>query len=172
LSSLVAGTKYRGEFEERLQAIVKEVTNPKSPPTILFFDEIHNIVGAGSAEGGMDAANMLKPALARGELQIIGATTIAEYRKYIEKDAALERRLQPVMVKEPTVEQTRAILEAVKGNYEKHHGVRITPVALDAAAALAERYINDRFLPDKALDLLDEAGAVAHLDSVLGEEDA
>jgi ATP-dependent Clp protease ATP-binding subunit ClpC len=164
LAALVAGTKYRGEFEERLQAIVKEVTDPKSPPTILFLDEIHNLVGAGAAEGGMDAANLLKPALARGEMQIIGATTITEYRKYVEKDAALERRLQPVMVKEPSVPETVDILKAVYPNYERHHGVKYTPEALEAAAVLSDRYITDRFLPDKALDLLDEAGAIAHLE--------
>jgi len=147
------------------------VTDPKSPPTILFMDEIHNIVGAGSAEGGMDASNMLKPALARGQLQIIGATTIMEYRKYIEKDAALERRLQPVMVKEPTVDQTISILEAVKSNYERHHGVKYTEGALEAAASLSERYVNDRFLPDKALDLLDEAGALCHLDNCFDAPD-
>lgn len=165
LSTLVAGTKYRGEFEERLQAIVKEVTDPKAPPTILFIDEIHNLVGAGSAEGGMDAANMLKPALARGEMQIIGATTIMEYRKYIEKDAALERRLQPVTVKEPSVPDTLSILKAVQSYYERHHGVKYTLDALEAMAALSDRYVTDRFLPDKALDLMDEAGAVAHLES-------
>jgi len=165
LAQLVAGTKYRGEFEERLQAVIEEVTNPKSLPTILFLDEIHNIVGAGSAEGGMDASNMLKPALARGQLQIIGATTIMEYRKYIEKDAALERRLQPVTVKEPDTDQTVSILEAVQSNYERHHNVKYTPEALFAAAELSERYVNDRFLPDKALDLLDEAGALVQLES-------
>jgi ATP-dependent Clp protease ATP-binding subunit ClpC len=164
LAALVAGTKYRGEFEERLQAVIKEVTDPKAPPTILFLDEIHNLVGAGAAEGGMDAANLLKPALARGEMQIIGATTIVEYRKYVEKDAALERRLQPVMVKEPSVLQTIDILKAVYTNYEKHHGVKYTPEALEAAAVLSDRYITDRFLPDKALDLLDEAGAIAQLE--------
>jgi ATP-dependent Clp protease ATP-binding subunit ClpC len=163
IATLVAGTKYRGEFEERLQAIIKEVTDPKSPPTILFLDEIHTLVGAGAAEGGIDGAQQLKPALARGQLQIIGATTISEYRKYIEKDAALERRLQPVMVKEPTIDQTVGILEALQSNYEKHHGVTYTHDALVAAAKMAERYINDRFLPDKAIDLIDEAGAVAHL---------
>jgi len=164
LAALVAGTKYRGEFEERLQAIIKEVTDPENPPTILFLDEIHNLVGAGAAEGGMDAANLLKPALARGEMQIIGATTISEYRKYVEKDAALERRLQPVMVKEPSVSQTIDILTAVQANYERHHGVKYTLEALEAAAILSDRYITDRFLPDKALDLLDEAGAIAHLE--------
>jgi ATP-dependent Clp protease ATP-binding subunit ClpC len=149
LSNLVAGTKYRGEFEERLQAIIKEVTDPKAPPTILFIDEIHNLVGAGAAEGGMDAANLLKPALARGQMQIIGATTISEYRKYIEKDAALERRLQPVMVKEPSVDETTEILGAIAEAYEKHHKVKYTPESLAAASKLSERYITDRFLPDK-----------------------
>ena len=170
LSNLVAGTKYRGEFEERLQSVLSEVTNPKAPPTILFIDEIHNLVGAGAAEGGMDAANMLKPALARGELQLIGATTIMEYRKYIEKDAALERRLQPVMVREPSIGETVNILEAVQSNYEKHHGVSYTRDALEAAASLSDRYVSDRFLPDKALDLMDEAGAVAHLEAETDEE--
>lgn len=163
LSTLVAGTKYRGEFEERLQSIIQEVTDPKAPPTILFIDEIHNLVGAGAAEGGMDAANLLKPALARGQLQVIGATTIAEYRKYIEKDAALERRLQPVMVKEPSVSETTEILRAIVESYEEHHSVTYTPESLVAAAKLSERYLTDRFLPDKAIDLLDEAGAIAHL---------
>lgn len=166
LSQLVAGTKYRGEFEERLQAVLQELSDPKAPPTILFIDEIHNLVGAGAAEGGMDGANMLKPALARGQLQLIGATTIAEYRKYIEKDAALERRLQPVMVKEATIEQTVRILEAVKGNYARHHNVKFSAASLEAAAILSERYITDRFLPDKALDLLDQAGAITQLESL------
>jgi len=164
LANLVAGTKYRGEFEERLQAIVEELTDEKAPPTILFIDEIHTLVGAGSAEGGIDAANMLKPALARGKLQVIGATTIAEYRKYIEKDAALERRLQPLMVKEPTIEQTVSILEVVAEQYGAHHGVKYTPESLLAAAKLSERYVTDRFLPDKAIDLLDEAGAAAQME--------
>lgn len=149
LSTLVAGTKYRGEFEERLQAIIQEVTAPKAPPTILFIDEIHNLVGAGAAEGGMDAANLLKPALARGQLQVVGATTISEYRKYIEKDAALERRLQPCMVKEPSVAETTEILRAIVDSYEEHHRVKYTPESLVAAARLSERYISDRFLPDK-----------------------
>ncbi len=166
LANLVAGTKYRGEFEERLQSIVEEVTNEagNAPPTILFIDEIHTLVGAGSAEGGIDAANILKPALARGKLQVIGATTISEYRKYIEKDMALERRLQPVNVKEPTIDQTIGILKAIQSKYEKHHGVKYTPESLVAAAKLSERYISDRFLPDKALDLVDEAGALTHMD--------
>lgn len=165
LANLVAGTKYRGEFEERLQSIVEEVTDETAPPTILFIDEIHTLVGAGSAEGGIDAANILKPALARGKLQVIGATTIAEYRKYIEKDMALERRLQPVNVKEPTVEQTLGILEAIAPKYESHHGVKYTPESLEAAAKLSERYVTDRFLPDKAIDLLDEAGALVHMEN-------
>jgi ATPases with chaperone activity, ATP-binding subunit len=174
LASLVAGTKYRGEFEERLQSIIEEVTDDTAPPTILFIDEIHTLVGAGSAEGGIDAANILKPALARGKLQVIGATTIAEYRKYIEKDMALERRLQPVNVKEPTVEQTLGILEAIAPKYESHHGVSYTPESLEAAAKLSERYVTDRFLPDKAIDLLDEAGALVHMENtfnVLSTED-
>jgi ATP-dependent Clp protease ATP-binding subunit ClpC len=164
LSNLVAGTKYRGEFEERLQAIIEEVTDESAPPTILFIDEIHTLVGAGSAEGGIDAANILKPALARGKMQVIGATTIAEYRKYIEKDMALERRLQPIMVKEPTVEQTIGILKAIVSKYESHHNVKYTPASIEAAAKLSERYVADRFLPDKAIDLLDEAGALVHMD--------
>lgn len=163
LANLVAGTKYRGEFEERLQSIVEEVTDERAPPTILFVDEIHTLVGAGSAEGGIDAANMLKPALARGKLQVIGATTISEYRKYIEKDAALERRLQPLLIKEPTVDQTVEILEAISEQYGAHHGVRYTRESLRAAAKLSERYVTDRFLPDKAIDLLDEAGAAVQM---------
>lgn len=164
LANLVAGTKYRGEFEERLQSIIEEVTDERAPPTILFIDEIHTLVGAGSAEGGIDAANMLKPALARGKLQVIGATTISEYRKYIEKDAALERRLQPLLIKEPTIDQTVQILEAICDQYAVHHGVKYTPDSLTAAAKLSERYITDRFLPDKAIDLLDEAGASVHME--------
>ena len=164
LSALVAGTKYRGEFEERLQAIIKEVTDPKAPPTILFLDEVRSLVGAGSAEGGMDAANLLKPALARGEMQVMGATTIAEYRQHIEKDGALKRRLQPVMVLEPSVDRTVDILKAVQSNYERHHNVLFTDSALETAAALSERYLTDLFLPDKALDLMDEAGALVQLE--------
>jgi ATP-dependent Clp protease ATP-binding subunit ClpC len=202
LSTLVAGTKYRGEFEERLQAIIAEVTDPKAPPTMLFIDEIHNLVGAGAAEGGMDAANLLKPALARGQLQVIGATTISEYRKHIEKDAALERRFQPCMIKEPSVLETIEILRAIAQAYEEHHKVKYTPESLVAAAKLSERYLVDRFLPDKvcmtqslrlldvpsdsctnitissifqAIDLLDEAGAIAHLneysEGIDGEDD-
>jgi ATP-dependent Clp protease ATP-binding subunit ClpC len=170
LANLVAGTKYRGEFEERLQSILDELTNEFAIPTILFIDEIHTLVGAGSAEGGIDAANMLKPALSRGKLQVIGATTISEYRKHIEKDAALERRLQPLMLKEPSVEDTIGILTAVAPKYGLHHGVEFTQEALEAAAKLSERFINDRFLPDKALDLLDEAGALIHIEQSLNED--
>ena len=172
MANLVAGTKYRGEFEERLQGVIAEVTDQKAPPTILFVDEVHTLVGAGSADGeSMDAANMMKPALARGQLQLIGATTIAEYRKHIEKDGALERRLQPILVKEPTVDQTLDILTAVAPKYESHHKVQYTTDALEAAAKYSERYINDRFLPDKAIDLLDEAGALVHMDALLAGED-
>ena len=158
MGALIAGTKYRGEFEDRLKAVIKEVVDSQGE-VILFIDEIHTLVGAGAAEGAMDAANLLKPALARGELRCIGATTLSEYRKYIEKDAALERRFQPVMVSEPTVEETIAILRGLKERYEVHHGVRITDGALVAAAQLSHRYITDRFLPDKAIDLVDEAAA-------------
>jgi len=158
LGALVAGTKYRGEFEERLKAVLKEITTAEGK-YIVFIDELHTIVGAGSAEGAVDASNMLKPALARGELHVIGATTLDEYRKYIEKDAALERRFQPVYVGEPSVQDTIAILRGLKERYEIHHGVRITDNALVAAATLSHRYITDRFLPDKAIDLVDEAAA-------------
>ena len=158
LGALVAGTKYRGEFEERLKAVLKEITTAEGR-YIVFIDELHTLVGAGAAEGAVDASNMLKPALARGELHVIGATTLDEYRKYIEKDAALERRFQPVYVGEPSVEDTIAILRGLKERYEIHHGVRITDNALVAAATLSHRYITDRFLPDKAIDLVDEAAA-------------
>jgi ATP-dependent Clp protease ATP-binding subunit ClpB len=158
LGALVAGTKYRGEFEERLKAVLKEITTAEGK-YIVFIDELHTLVGAGAAEGAVDASNMLKPALARGELHVIGATTLDEYRKYIEKDAALERRFQPVYVGEPSVEDTIAILRGLKERYEIHHGVRITDNALVAAATLSNRYITDRFLPDKAIDLVDEAAA-------------
>jgi len=158
IGAMVAGAKYRGEFEDRLKAFLKEVTDAQGQ-IILFIDELHTIVGAGAAEGSVDASNMLKPMLARGELRTIGATTIDEYRKYIEKDAALERRFQPVLVDEPTVEDTIAILRGLKERYEVHHGVRITDGALVAAAVLSHRYITDRFLPDKAIDLVDEAGS-------------
>ena len=158
IGSLIAGAKYRGEFEDRLKAVLKEVEE-KAGEIILFIDEIHTLVGAGAAEGSMDASNMLKPALARGELHCIGATTIDEYRKYIEKDSALERRFQPVMVLEPTVEDTISILRGIKEKYEVHHGVRIQDGATVAAATLSNRYITDRFLPDKAIDLIDEAAS-------------
>ena len=156
MGSLIAGAKYRGEFEDRLKAVLKEVTDAHGE-IILFIDEMHTLVGAGAAEGAVDASNMLKPALARGELRCVGATTIKEYRKYIEKDAAFERRFQPVMVEEPTVEDTISILRGLKEKYEVHHGVRIKDSALVAAATLSHRYITDRFLPDKAIDLIDEA---------------
>ena len=163
LSSMVAGAKYRGEFEERLKKVINEVLEAKN--VILFIDEFHTIVGAGSAEGSMDASNILKPFLARGELQLIGATTLKEYKKYIEKDAALERRFQPVTVGEPTAEETVEILKGIRDKYEAHHGVTITDGALDAAAKLSSRYITDRFLPDKAIDLIDEAASKKRLGS-------
>jgi ATP-dependent Clp protease ATP-binding subunit ClpB len=173
LGALVAGAKYRGEFEERLKAVLKEVTGAEGG-IILFIDELHTLVGAGAAEGAMDASNMLKPMLARGELHCIGATTLDEYRKHIEKDAALERRFQPVMVDQPTVEDTISILRGLKQRYEVHHGVRIQDSALVAAAVLSNRYITDRFLPDKAIDLIDEAASRrrVELDSKPAEIDA
>jgi len=158
MGALVAGAKYRGEFEERLKAVLKEVQE-SSGRVILFIDELHTVVGAGAAEGAMDAGNLLKPMLARGELRCIGATTIDEYRKHIEKDAALERRFQPVLVNPPSVEDTISILRGLKERYEVFHGVRIQDAALVAAAVLSDRYITDRFLPDKAIDLVDEATA-------------
>jgi len=161
LAALVAGSKYRGEFEERLKKVMKEIH--ERGDIILFVDEMHTLVGAGAAEGAIDAASIIKPALARGELQTIGATTLDEYRKYVEKDAALERRFQPIMVGEPTVEETIEILRGLRDRYEAHHRVSITDAALDAAANLADRYISDRFLPDKAIDLIDEAGSKMHI---------
>ncbi len=172
MGALVAGTKFRGEFEERLKAVIKEV-EAANGEIVLFIDELHTVVGAGKAEGGSDAANLLKPALARGDLRCIGATTLDEFRKYIEKDPALERRFQPVFVGEPTVEDTIAILRGLKGRYEEHHNVKIKDSALVAAAKLADRYITDRFLPDKAIDLVDEATSrvAMELESVPGEID-
>jgi ATP-dependent Clp protease ATP-binding subunit ClpB len=173
IGSLVAGAKYRGEFEERLKAILKEITTAQGE-IILFIDEIHTVVGAGAAEGAVDASNMMKPALARGELRCIGATTLNEYRKHIEKDPALERRFQPIIVREPSVEDTIAILRGLKERYEVHHGVRIKDSAIIAAATLSARYISDRFLPDKAVDLVDEAASRLRieLDSMPSEIDA
>ena len=158
MGALVAGAKFRGEFEERLKAVLKEVQAAQGQ-ILLFIDELHTVVGAGAAEGAMDAANLLKPLLARGELHLIGATTLDEYRKHIEKDAALERRFQTVLVDQPSVEDTVSILRGLKEKYEVHHGVRIKDGALVAAAKLSHRYISDRFLPDKAIDLVDEAAA-------------
>ena len=173
IGALVAGAKYRGEFEDRLKAVLKEVTSAQGE-IILFIDEIHTVVGAGAAEGSVDASNMLKPALARGELRCVGATTLNEYRKHIEKDPALERRFQPILVKEPSVEDTIAILRGLKERYEVHHGVRIKDSAIIAAATLSSRYISDRFLPDKAVDLIDEAASRLRieLDSMPAEIDA
>lgn len=163
LTSMVAGTKYRGDFEERIKKAMDEVKDNKD--VILFIDEIHNIMGAGAAEGAVDAANILKPSLARGEIQVIGATTISEYRKNIEKDAALERRFQPVTVGEPTEEETVEILKGLRDKYEAHHKVKITDDAINSAVKLSSRYINDRFLPDKAIDLIDEAASVVRLNA-------
>jgi len=172
IGALLAGTKFRGEFEERLKAVIKEVTNSNGQ-IILFIDELHTIVGAGSSEGAVDASNMLKPGLARGELHIIGATTLKEYQKHIEKDAAFERRFQNVMVKEPTLDDATAILRGIKEKYEVHHGVRITDPAIVAAVNLSDRYISDRFLPDKAIDLIDEAASALkmQIDSMPDELD-
>ncbi|OGB74304.1 hypothetical protein A2V68_00905 [candidate division Kazan bacterium RBG_13_50_9] len=160
-STMVAGTKYRGEFEERINQVVDEVKKAKD--VILFVDELHTLVGAGSAEGSLDAANILKPALSRGELQLIGATTLDEYRKHVEKDAALERRFQPIVVKEPTAQETIGIIMGIKEKYEEHHKVIITAEAIEAAVAMSVRYINDRYLPDKAIDLIDEAASAVRI---------
>lgn len=165
---LVAGTRFRGEFEERLKKIVKEVQEAGN--IILVIDEIHTLIGGGAMEGGMDAANLLKPALARGELQCVGTTTMDEYRQYIEKDAALERRFQPVMVDEPSIDETIEILKGIRSPYEEYHKIKITPEALEAAAKLSDRYINDRFLPDKAIDIIDEAGSRLHLSQSMAEK--
>ena len=161
LSSVVAGTKYRGEFEERIKNIVLEIK--KSGNVIIFIDELHTLIGAGGSEGALDAANMLKPALSRGEIQCIGATTINEYKKYIEKDGALVRRFQPVTVEEPNIEDTIEILNGIKSQYEEHHNVKYTSGAINAAVVLSKRYITERYLPDKAIDLIDEAGSRARL---------
>ncbi|HEY5428331.1 MAG TPA: Clp protease N-terminal domain-containing protein, partial [Solirubrobacteraceae bacterium] len=164
LAALVAGSKYRGEFEERLKKVMKEIT--QRGDIILFIDELHNLVGAGAAEGAIDAASILKPALARGELQTVGATTLEEYRKYLERDSALERRFQKIIVDQPSTEETVQILKGLRDRYEQHHKVNITDEALEAAADLADRYISDRFLPDKAIDLIDEAASRMRIKSM------
>src|SRR5678815_4008167 len=164
LALMVAGTKYRGQFEERIKAVMDEIRRSKN--VILFIDELHTIVGAGSAEGAMDASNIIKPALSRGELQCVGATTLNEYRKYIEKDAALERRFQTVKVDAPTVDEAIQILKGLRPKYEQHHKAKLTDEALEAAVKLSERYITGRFLPDKAIDVMDEAGARARINAM------
>lgn len=164
LASLVAGTKYRGQFEERMKAVMNELE--KNDNIILFIDEIHTIVGAGGATGSLDASNMFKPALARGEIQCIGATTLDEYRQYIEKDGALERRFQKVIVEPTSVEETIEILNNIKGKYEEHHNVVYTPEAIEACVKLTNRYMTERFLPDKAIDALDEAGSRVHITNI------
>jgi ATP-dependent Clp protease ATP-binding subunit ClpC len=169
LPGMIAGAKYRGEFEERIKSVINELTESKD--VILFIDELHMIIGAGGAEGAIDASNILKPILAKGQIQIIGATTIDEYRKYIEKDSALERRLQPIMVEEPSVEDTIKILEGLRDRYEAHHGVKITDDAIRAAAELSSRYISERFLPDKAIDLIDEAASKIRVESFIAPDD-
>ena len=164
IASLVAGTKYRGQFEERMKAVMAELE--KSPDVILFIDELHTIVGAGGASGSLDASNIFKPALARGEVQCIGATTLDEYRQYIEKDGALERRFQKVMVEPTSVEETITILENIKSKYEDHHNVNYTDEAIIACVKLSDRYISDRYFPDKAIDVLDEAGSRVHITNI------
>src|SRR5205814_7646609 len=161
LALMVAGTKYRGQFEERIKAVMDEIRRAKN--IILFIDELHTIVGAGSAEGTMDASNIIKPALSRGEMQCIGATTLNEYRKYIEKDAALERRFQAVKVEAPSVDEAVLILKGLRPKYEEHHKIDLTDKALEAAVRLSDRYITGRFLPDKAIDVMDEAGSRARI---------
>ena len=169
LAGLVAGTKYRGEFEERMKRVMDEVRKAQGE-VILFVDELHTLVGAGAAEGAIDASNIMKPALARGELQCIGATTLDEFRKYIERDAALERRFQMVKVAEPSVDEAIEILRGLRGRYEEHHKVQITDNALDASSRLADRYITDRFLPDKAIDLIDEAASRVRLRAAMAPD--
>ena len=164
LALMVAGTKYRGQFEERIKAVMDEIRRSKN--VILFIDELHTIVGAGSAEGAMDASNIIKPALSRGELQCVGATTLNEYRKYIEKDAALERRFQTVKVEAPSLEEAIQILKGLRPKYEAHHKAKFTDEALEAAVQLSDRYITGRFLPDKAIDIMDEAGARARINAM------
>lgn len=166
---MVAGSKYRGEFEERIKRVIAEVRNAGN--ILLFLDEIHTIIGAGGAEGAIDASNILKPSLARGEIQLIGATTLEEYRKHIEKDAALERRFQPVKVEEPTEDEAIDILMGLRPKYEEHHNVVITDDAVRAAVKLSKRYINDRFLPDKAIDLIDEASSRTRLEAFVVPKD-
>ena len=168
ISGMVAGAKYRGDFEERIKKALNEVK--KAGDVILFIDEIHTIVGAGAAEGAIDAANILKPLLARGEIQLVGATTLNEYRKYIEKDSALERRFSPVNVSEPSEKDTIQILQGIRDKYEAHHNVKITDEAIESAVKLSVRYINDRFLPDKAIDLVDEAASRARLKTYMEPE--
>ncbi|GAI22451.1 unnamed protein product, partial [marine sediment metagenome] len=164
MGALVAGSKFRGEFEERLKAVMDEIRQARGE-IVLFIDEMHTVVGAGAAEGAIDASNMLKPALARGELQCVGATTLDEYREHIEKDAALERRLQPVYVGEPSLEATIEMLRGLRPRYEAHHKIQITDSVLEAAAQLGQRYISDRYLPDKAVDLIDEAASKLRIDT-------
>src|SRR3989344_8311002 len=166
---MVAGTKYRGQFEERIKAVMDEIK--RSDDIIVFIDELHTLVGAGGAEGAIDASNILKPALSRGEIQCIGATTLDEYRKHIEKDAALERRFQTIMVEPPSVDETIQILKGLRDRYEAHHRVKFTDQALEAAAKLSDRYISGRFLPDKAVDILDEAGSRARLNAMVIPQD-
>jgi len=168
MASIVAGTKYRGQFEERLKAVINDVTKNKN--IIVFIDELHTIVGAGAAEGAIDASNMLKPTLARGELQCVGATTLEDYRRYIEKNGALERRFQLIIVNPPTVQETISILHGLKERYEEHHHITYTDESLEAAVRLSNRYITDRYLPDKAIDVIDEAGAKVKLSKIVKDE--